>query len=113
MKHWIYIAILGGLSVCVAAGGGLGTGVTASPPGSGAMVKGTVKFQGTVPKPTRIDMSADVKCVQARPSGGMTEDIVADGEGLQNVIVYVSQGLGDAKFEPPKEAAMIDQKGCM
>jgi plastocyanin len=58
-------------------------------------------------------MSADSKCVQARPGGGIDEDIVVNSGGLQNVIVYVSQGLGDTKFEPPKEAAVIDQKGCM
>ena len=110
MKHWRRISILGGLSICVAVSGELSRRVTASPPGSGATVKGIAKFQGAAPKPARIDMSADAKC--AHPGGAVTEDIVADGEGLQNVIVYVSQGLGDTKFEPPKEAVVIDQKGC-
>ena len=85
----------------------------ASPAPSGATIKGTVKFQGTVPKPNHIDMSADPKCVQAHPGGGTSEDILADSSGgLRNVIVYVSQGLGDTKFEPPQEPAVIEQKGC-
>jgi len=113
-EHWLYLAILGALAVCLTARGVRGAGLaTLMPNPSGATVKGTVKVQGSVPKATQIDMSADVKCVQARSGGGMTEDIVADGGGLRNVVVYVSQGLGDTKFEPPKEAAVIDQKGCM
>ncbi len=79
-----------------------------------ATLKGTVKFQGTAPKPTHIDMSADPKCSQAHASGAMTQDIEADSKGdLENVVVYVSQGLGDAKFDPPQQPAVIEQKGCM
>ena len=114
-KHWLYLVILSTLAACFLSAGLPRSGAAANAPApSGAIVKGTAKFQGTVPKPTHIDMSADPKCVQARPGGGTTEDIVADSSGgLENVIVYVSQGLGDAKFEPPKEPAEIDQKGCM
>ena len=45
----------------------------------------------------------------------MTQEIEADAKGdLQDVVVYVSQGLpADGKFEPPKEATVIEQKGCM
>jgi len=107
-------AILVGLAAALATNGAPRAGVAAPMPNpSVATVKGTVRFQGTVPKPSRIDMSADIKCGQTKSGAGMTEDIVADGGGLLNVIVYVSQGLGDAKFDPPKEPAAIDQKGCM
>jgi len=88
-------------------------GATAPTPPAAAL-KGTVRFQGTVPKPTHIDMSADPKCAQAHSTGAMTEDIEADSKGdLENVVVYVSQGLGDAKFDPPQQPAVIEQKGCM
>ena len=114
-KHWLYIIILCSLAACLLATGVPRLGAANAPPASSAIVRGTVKFQGSVPKPAHIDMSADPKCVQARPGGGMTQDIEADAKGdLQNVIVYVSQGLpADAKFEPPNEPAEIDQKGCM
>lgn len=103
------------LMVCLAAGGAPGAGSPATVPKPlSTGVKGVVKVQGTVPKPMRIDMSPDPKCPQAHSGGTMTDDIVADSSGgLQDVIVYVSQGLGDAKFEPPKEPAVIEQKGCM
>jgi plastocyanin len=32
---------------------------------------------------------------------------------LQNVIVFVSEGLGDRTFEEPSRPAVIDQKGCL
>jgi hypothetical protein len=81
-------------------------------PASASVVKGTVKVKGTVPKPTHIDMSQDPKCGQAH--GGATEDVVADSSGdLANVVVYVSAGLpADAKYDPPKEPAVLEQKGC-
>ena len=114
-RHWFPI-LLTTFAACLAAEGALraNSAADAAAP-STATVKGTVKVAGAIPKPSHIDMSADPKCVQARPGGGMTQEIEADAKGdLQNVIVYVSQGLpADLKFEPPKEPAEIDQKGCM
>ena len=111
------ITIAAALAVCIAGAGISRAGSPAGAPlpsASGAVVKGVVKIQGAVPKPMPIDMSADPKCVQAHPGGAMTNDVMADSSGgLQDVIVYVSQGLGDAKFEPPTESAVIEQKGCM
>lgn len=107
-------AMTAALAACLSGGAaGIGSAVPApKPPAS--VLKGVVKVQGAVPKPTRIDMSADPKCPKANSGGGMTDDIVADGSGgLEDVIVYVSQGLGDAKFEPPAEPAVIEQKGCV
>jgi plastocyanin len=36
-----------------------------------------------------------------------------DSDTLQNVLVYVSKGLEGKEFDPPKEAALLDQSGCM
>ena len=114
-QRWVPIAIIAGFAGSLVATGTRDVGVaSALPATSGAIVKGTVKLQGTAPKPSHIDMAADPKCVEAHPGGGTSEDILADsGGGLRNVIVYVSQGLGDAKFDLPQEAAVIEQKGCM
>jgi plastocyanin len=81
---------------------------------SGGDVRGTVKFNGVAPKPTRIDMSADPNCTKAHPTPATIEDIVVDNDGgLANVIVYVSDGLGDKTFQPPAQPATIEQKGCL
>jgi len=76
-------------------------------------LKGTAKFEGAAPKPARIDMSSDPSCAQAHPTPATTEDIVIGANGgLANVIVYVSDGLGNLTFEPPQHPAVIEQKGC-
>jgi plastocyanin len=76
-------------------------------------LKGNAKFQGTALKPTRIDMSSDPFCAKSHPTPATTEDIVIGANGgLANVIVYVSDGLGDRTFEPPQQPAVIEQKGC-
>jgi len=112
--RFVCAVITSAFAVCLAGNLGTAAAAHAPTPPPAATLKGTVKFQGTVPRPTRIDMSADPKCAQAHANGAMTEEIEAHSKGdLENVVVYVSQGLGDAKFDPPQQPAVIEQKGCM
>ena len=86
---------------------------SAAPPDASSSVKGVAKFQGMALKPTKIDMSADANCAKAHTTPVTTEDVlVGAGGGLANVIVYVADGLGDQKFDPPPQPAVIEQKGC-
>ncbi|MGA8443476.1 MAG: carboxypeptidase regulatory-like domain-containing protein [Candidatus Sulfotelmatobacter sp.] len=40
--------------------------------------------------------------------------MLTDSKGdLQNAIVFVAEGLGDRTFDPPAQAALVEQKGCM
>lgn len=74
-----------------------------------ASVTGKVVFKGTVPPPQKIDMSTDPAC------GGSvkTEEPLAAADGsVQNVFVYVKQGLEGKNFEAPKDSVVLDQKGC-
>src|SRR5258707_12326773 len=65
-----------------------------SPADSSSSLKGDVKFEGTAPKLTRIDMSADPICAKAHPTPVTTEEVVVGANsGLSNVVVYVSDGL--------------------
>ena len=85
-----------------------------NPSNASAVVTGIVKFEGTAPKPTHIDMSQDPKCAKAHPGGVKWEDVVADAHGgLENVVVFVASGLGDRTFDPPAQPAVIEQKGCL
>jgi plastocyanin len=73
-------------------------------------VTGKVVFEGTAPAPTPLRTSADPKC---QGTELMSEVIVVgDGSALQNVFVYVKDGLGDLKFPVPAQAVSMDQKGC-
>ena len=83
---------------------------TATPidPATAASVSGTVTLDGAAPKAQKIDMSQDAAC----KGSNTAETIVVDGGKLANVFVYVKEGLGDRAFDVPKNAVIIDQKGC-
>jgi hypothetical protein len=79
---------------------------------SSATISGAVKFAGVAPPPVRINMSADPNCKSSSPAG--SEDVVAGANGnLENVVVFVSDGLGDRTFQPPAQPAVLEQKGCL
>ena len=75
-------------------------------------VTGRIVFDGTPPKPAVVRMDSDPNCVQ--PGAAVTDEtvIVGFGGGLQNVFVYVKDGLGDLKSPVPSTPILIDQKGC-
>lgn len=99
--------------LCAFAGQAVKAGSPTSPSNNGATVKGTVKFEGVVPKGKPINMAADPTCVHQHPSPVLSQEIMADAQGdLQNVIVFVADGVSGS-FDPPSQPAVIDQKGCM
>src|ERR1700758_5092699 len=77
-------------------------------PATVATIKGTVKFDGTAPKASKIDMSQDPGCKGTNEA----ENIVVSGGDLANVFVYVKDGLGTRTFDTPKDPVVLDQKGC-
>ena len=77
-------------------------------PATAATVSGTVKFDGTAPKPSKIDMSQDPACKGTNEA----ENVVVDGGNLANVFVYVKDGLGNRAFDVPKDPVTLDQQGC-
>ncbi len=77
-------------------------------PSTAATVEGTVKFAGTAPKPAKIDMSQDPACKGPNTS----ESLVVDNGDVENVFVYVKDGLGDRTFDVPKDPVTINQQGC-
>jgi plastocyanin len=77
-------------------------------PATVATVSGTVKFDGAVPKASKIDMSQDPACKGMNEA----ENVVADGGHLANVFVYVKDGLGSRTFDVPKDPVVLDQQGC-
>jgi len=77
-------------------------------PATAATVSGTVKLDGTPPKPAKIDMSQDAAC----KGDNTSENVVAKDGDLANVFAYVKEGLGNRNFDVPKDSVVIDQKGC-
>jgi plastocyanin len=77
-------------------------------PATAATIKGSVKFDGTAPKASKIDMSQDPGCKGTNEA----ENVVVSGGDLANVFVYVKEGLGNRAFDAPKDPVVLDQKGC-
>ena len=81
---------------------------TADGPG---VIIGTARFEGTAPKPRPLPTEADPLC---KPEPGATSEVllVGAGNGVQNVFVYVKDGLGSRTYAVPGEPVVLDQKGC-
>jgi plastocyanin len=76
-------------------------------------VTGKVSFSGNAPKPARIMMNADPVCVKQHKTPVVGEEVVVNSNGtLKNVLIYVKEGLGSRKFDPPAAKLEFEQKGC-
>jgi plastocyanin len=82
-------------------------------PATAGGISGTVTFTGTAPPRAPITMASDPKCVPEGGSASTEAVIVGSGGSLQNVFVYVKDGLGNLVFPVPTTAAVLDQKGCV
>lgn len=87
--------------------------------GNEGSISGVVNFTGTAPEARAISMSQDSVCESTNPNA-KSEDVVVNGDKLQNVFVYLkdgritdgSKGLNTLAFNPPAEPAVLDQHGC-
>jgi plastocyanin len=80
-------------------------------PATAGAITGVVTFDGTPPPAEPITMDTDPYC--QRQGKNTTESVVVgEGSGLQNVFVYVKDGLGNRVFPVPATAVVLDQKGC-
>jgi len=76
-------------------------------------VSGKVSFDGAAPKTARLNMNADPICMKAHTGQVFSEEVVVNKNGtLKNVLVYVKDGLGGRKFDPPATKVEFDQEGC-
>jgi plastocyanin len=80
-------------------------------PATAGSITGSIKLEGTPPAAATINLSSDDYC-EKNAITKTTRSFVVDGGGLQNVFVYVKDGLGNLKFPIPTTAVVLDQKGC-
>lgn len=79
---------------------------------AGGSVSGTVKFEGTAPKPRPINMVADKVCASQHTSTVFSEDaVISSTNTLKNVFVYIKDFKGTAPA--PKGAVSLTQSGCI
>jgi hypothetical protein len=75
-------------------------------------VAGRALVQGAVPANPPMKLQGDPYCERAHPGGASFEHFVTKDGGLENVFVYVKDGVGDYYFEVPSEPVKLDQQGC-
>ena len=75
-------------------------------------LSGRVLIEGAVPQNAALKMGGDAFCRRESASGATTETFVVQNGGLDNVFVYVKDGLGNYQFDVPSEPVTLDQKGC-
>jgi hypothetical protein len=119
--HTFAVALLASAMVSGACRGGEQAPAATAPPANAKRVDaakagnitGRVTFEGTPPANEQISMASDPACARAH-SGKVTFDtVLVNNGGLENVFVYVKDGLGDYYFDVPSEAVTLDQKGCL
>jgi hypothetical protein len=112
------VLVLGGLTAC-----GSDSSKSAAPASPAAApdakrvdtatagnITGKVMLEGTPPENPVIKMSSDPACGSAEVRA---ESYVVDNGALQNVFVYIKDGLGNKYiFDTPTEPVKLDQKGC-
>ena len=107
----------GGIGMVGCSAGGPAADMVTGPavdPATAAVITASVKFEGAVPAPTMVRIDGDPKCVaengtSQRPSETI---VVGDRQSLQNVFVYVKDGLGKYAFPIPAEPVVLDQQKC-
>jgi hypothetical protein len=102
----------GGSKESAPAAGGAAEAPTTIDPATAATINGTIKLDGTAPTAEPIKMNADPVCV--KEGAGVTTEFIVPGEGgtLQNVFVYVKDGLGSKTFQAPSTAVTLNQIQC-
>jgi plastocyanin len=119
MRQFGFLALIAILGISAACGGN-STPPPAAPagpsvdPSTAGTVTATVKFEGAVPAPQMITITGDPKCVTENGAPQRAEEslIVGESQALQNVFVYVKDGLGAFGFPIPTEPVVLDQDKC-
>ena len=80
-------------------------------------VNGKITFEGKAPKMKPLRMDADPVCVANNEIDPRKEWLILGKDnGVKNMLVYVKEsksGSLSKNYEAPKDAVVIDQKGCV
>ena len=73
-------------------------------------IAGMIRFPKSAPARIQIDMAQDPVCGIA--ADNFSEQYMVKNGGLQNVFVYVKEGLNGKVYAPSTSPVTLDQKGC-
>jgi hypothetical protein len=83
-------------------------------PSTAGSISGSVSYSGEPGRKARIRMNADPNCAAQHSSPVYAQNLEINENGtLQYAFLFVKAGLEDYAFQPPAEAATLDQRGCL
>jgi plastocyanin len=120
MRSFPLLAPIALLAISLACGGNTSAPPPAAPagpsvdPSTAGTITATVTFVGDVPAAEMITLTGDPKCVSENGGPQRAEEriVVGPNQALQNVFVYVKEGLGSFGFPVPSEPVVLDQDKC-
>jgi plastocyanin len=83
-------------------------------PATAGTISGRVLFNGDAPVMPIIDMSSNPQCERQHHAPQKAETVVVNtNKTLRNVFIWIKDGLPRARWTPPAESAILDQRGCI
>ena len=76
-------------------------------------LSGDVRFAGTPPASSTVDVSSAAECRSQHQGPVSAEDVLVKDGKVRNAVVYIKEGLGDRVFAASETPVVIDQKGCL
>lgn len=85
-----------------------------APTGNEATLVGMITVDGELPKPKKIDMTADPVCVELNRGRSETDFVLTNNQQLLNVFVYVKSGepLKAYRFATPESEVVLEHRNC-
>jgi hypothetical protein len=107
------VALTGIVCVLLSMGVGL-SGESPQFSAAAGRLTGRAVFDGPPPPPETLNLKANPYCVKAAGPDVSSEAVLIDQQGgLQNVFVYVKEGLDPRySFDLPPAVVVLDQRGC-
>jgi plastocyanin len=120
LRRHVWGLVLGLAVLTTGCGGGGQAPATQSAPADAKRVDesksgvltGKVTYEGPAPENRVVKVESDPTCSKEHPSGLTLDTTVVNNGALENVFVYVKDGLGNYVFDTPAQAVTLDQKGC-
>jgi plastocyanin len=83
-------------------------------PATAATIDGSVVLEGGPPRAETIRLEGDPSCVSLNQGNERPAEYIVTGErnALQNVFVYVKEGLEKLRFPVPADPVVLDQQKC-
>ncbi|MBI1870071.1 MAG: hypothetical protein HYS07_02640 [Chlamydiae bacterium] len=77
------------------------------------MIKGKVLFKGEAPTPQELPIRGNPECSVFHPGKVYAQELLVQNGRIENVFIYVKEGLENYSFETPKTSIKMDQSKCL